>query len=261
MLTHALDPKAAADQAAPLDLTALARRAGLPHPTFVSPRLAARYALTPDTPCDQRPDLYDLVWATNLALNRLLAARHRHHGGDDYYDFEFWSYLRGDSDPVPLAITAIVVAAGTAESTLRLMLTGEVPEPRRPHVLLVDDDANVARCLGLGLEREGFDVTLAGNATEAWTWLQQQQPDVVLSDVDMPGLSGLELGRRLKADPRTATLPVVFCTGNYDAREPALRLGAADFLEKPVGLGELARRLRRALSAPPTAKTTVMQKP
>lgn len=261
MVTPALEDNAAAVITAPLDLTSLARRAGIPHRTFASPRLAERYGLTPDTPVDERMDLYDLVWATRLALTRLVSSRHRCIGGDEYYDIEFWSYLPGSSEPTAVVITAVLKAAHTESATLHLALPGELPEPKPPLVFVVDDDENVARCLRLGLERCGFEVQVAAHARAAREALQEPLPAAIVLDVDMPGVSGLELCRQLKADSRTASIPVVFCSGNYEARSVALQAGGAAFVEKPVGLLELAQCLRRVLQQPPAAKTPNSQKP
>jgi putative two-component system response regulator len=81
-------------------------------------------------------------------------------------------------------------------------------------------------------------------------------PDVILLDVDLPDLSGLELCRQLKAGPQTAHIPIVFCSGNDDARPRALLLGAADYFEKPPDLTQLAQRLNLLVGHQPAAKTT-----
>ena len=108
--------------------------------------------------------------------------------------------------------------------------------PRRPHLLVVEDDADVADCLRLGLDRKGFAVDVALTAAAAQECLQRRLPELILLDVDLPDLSGLELCRQLKAGPQTARIPIVFCSGNDDARTRALLLGAADCFEKPPDL-------------------------
>ena len=126
--------------------------------------------------------------------------------------------------------------------------------PRRPHLLVVEDDEDVADCLRLGLDRKGFAVDLA--LTASAEFLKGRLPDVILLDVDLPDLSGLELCRQLKAGPPTAHIPIVFCSGNDDARTRALLLGAADFFEKPADLTRLAQRLHVLAGHQPAAKTT-----
>ena len=108
--------------------------------------------------------------------------------------------------------------------------------PRRPHLLVVEDDEDVADCLRLGLDRKGFAVDVALTAAAAQECLQRRLPELILLDVDLPDLSGLELCRQLKAGPQMARIPIVFCSGNDDARTRALLLGAADCFEKPPDL-------------------------
>src|ERR1019366_8940817 len=64
--------------------------------------------------------------------------------------------------------------------------------PRTPHLLVVEDDEDVARCVRLGLERKGFAVDVALTASAAYRCLQRQLPDVILLDADLPDLSGLQ---------------------------------------------------------------------
>src|ERR1035441_1930399 len=131
---------------------------------------------------------------------------------------------------------------------------------RRPHLLVVEDDEDVADCLRLGLDRKGFTVDVAHTVAAAQECLQRRLPDVILLDVDLPDLSGLELCRQLKAGPQTAHIPIVFCSGNDDARTRALLLGAADFFEKPPDLTQLAQRLHVLVGHQPPAKTTQIKK-
>jgi DNA-binding response OmpR family regulator len=132
----------------------------------------------------------------------------------------------------------------------------QTDRPRSPHLLVVEDDEDVARCLRLGLDRKGFAVDVALTASAAYECLQRQLPDVILLDVDLPDLSGLQLCRQLKAKPRTEHIPIVFCSGNAGARARALLVGAADFFEKPPDLTQLAQRLHALLANLPAAKTT-----
>ena len=131
---------------------------------------------------------------------------------------------------------------------------------RRPHLLVVEDDEDVADCLRLGLDRKGFAVDVALTASAAQECLQRRLPDLILLDVDLPDLSGLELRRQLKAGLQTAHIPIVSCSGNEDARTPALLLGAADFFEKPPDLTRLAQRLHVLAGHQPAAKTTQIKK-
>jgi len=116
---------------------------------------------------------------------------------------------------------------------------------------VVDDD-DVSRLVAEAtLRKAGFDVTSVADAYAALNAIEDELPDLVLSDVSMPGLTGFELVVRLRADPRTATLPVIFLTGS--AVEPAevvagLSVGADDHLLKPIDPGVLVARIERRLS-------------
>ena len=82
----------------------------------------------------------------------------------------------------------------------------------RPVVLLVDDDADIRTVTRLALVRAGFAVEPVSSGEEAIVAAQRTPPDLVLLDWMMPGLNGLETYRRLRTDPRTARIPVVFLT-------------------------------------------------
>jgi two-component system alkaline phosphatase synthesis response regulator PhoP len=101
-------------------------------------------------------------------------------------------------------------------------------------VVLVDDAADVRMLLQLLLELEGFTVTATADGPAGLAAVRAEQPDVVLLDVQLPGMDGTEVLRRLRADPPTARLPVVLLTGAPDQDTPALvALGATGVLRKP----------------------------
>lgn len=107
------------------------------------------------------------------------------------------------------------------------------PHPA-PKVLVVDDDVQVINQLKVALQSVS-QVFFATDSTQAVTIAQSVQPDVVLLDVEMPGLNGLEICRRLRADAQTAQIPVVFIT-SHDSLEQQLscfQVGGADFVQKP----------------------------
>ena len=114
-------------------------------------------------------------------------------------------------------------------------------------VLIVDDEATLARNLAAYLERNGFDVRVAGSGEEGLQQFAEFRPDVVLLDHNLPGISGLEVLERLrKGDTQ---VPVVLMTGfgGIEVAVQALKLGAADYLTKPVSLGELKLLVQRLL--------------
>jgi putative two-component system response regulator len=118
--------------------------------------------------------------------------------------------------------------------------------PSSLKVLVVDDDPNVTRFLTRLLAAEGHDVTVAEDGPGALDAIAGKPPDVILLDIVLPGINGLDICRRLKRDVQTRLLPVILITGLTD-REPkieGLEAGADDFLTKPVDPQELLARVR-----------------
>jgi signal transduction histidine kinase len=119
-----------------------------------------------------------------------------------------------------------------------------------PHILVVEDSATQARLLRLILEDEGFTVEVAGDGQAALTQLATKPFDLVVSDVLMPGLTGFELCRTIKADPALRAVPVVLVTTLRDPLEivQALECGADSFIRKPYEPDVLVVRLRTLLA-------------
>lgn len=117
-------------------------------------------------------------------------------------------------------------------------------------VLVVDDDALVGLALKVRLEALGYRVAVATCCQEAETLLPAFQPDLLLTDIHMPGCDGLELAGRLRAAAASAHIPIVFITASMEPqlRELARSAGAAGFLGKPYTPAELADAVARALA-------------
>jgi DNA-binding response OmpR family regulator len=117
------------------------------------------------------------------------------------------------------------------------------------HILVVDDDAPVQHSVRRVLEKAGFTVTVASNGREALEIIAQRQPDLVVLDIIMPEMDGIEVCRRIRADPYIAKLPVLFLTAKGRPTDIAhgLDVGGDDYLTKPFEVVELPARVRALL--------------
>lgn len=117
----------------------------------------------------------------------------------------------------------------------------------RPSVLVVEDDPDTRHMYATCLDVLGFEVSEARDGLEGVRCAQAVHPDVVLMDVAMPRMDGLEATRRLKNNPDTASVPVVIVSAftTRQDRERALQAGAAEFVPKPCDPEALAMRLRK----------------
>jgi signal transduction histidine kinase len=124
------------------------------------------------------------------------------------------------------------------------------PAARQDHILLVDDNADMREYVRRLLEGP-YTVEAVESGTQALKAARTRSPDLVLSDVMMPGLDGFGLLRELKADPRTATVPVILLSARAgeEATVEGLEAGADDYLVKPFGARELVARVEGTLKA------------
>ena len=132
----------------------------------------------------------------------------------------------------------------------RLLSPAEPAPPALPAegsglVLIVDDVPDNVAPLHDALDEAGYTVLVALDGESALRRAQQAQPDLILLDALMPGIDGFEVARRLKADPVTADIPIIFMTGLTETEHlvAALEAGGADYVTKPVKPREVMARM------------------
>jgi len=116
-------------------------------------------------------------------------------------------------------------------------------------ILVVDDEPAIRDMLSFALGREGYAVLEAGDAHEAQTAIADQRPDIVLLDWMLPGVSGIDLARRLRRDDNTRELPIIMLTARdeEDSKIRGLDVGADDYVTKPFSTRELLARIKAVL--------------
>ena len=116
----------------------------------------------------------------------------------------------------------------------------------KPHILVVDDEEALRSLISQGLERSGYGCSVASDGLEALKILEEKGADVVISDIMMPGMDGIELATRIREG---YDADVILITGFIEeySYDKVIELGVSDFLEKPIGVHELILRLKRVL--------------
>lgn len=123
-------------------------------------------------------------------------------------------------------------------------------DKRARKILLVDDEAGFAELLRDLLEMDNYEVQLAHDGQEGIDKLLTYIPDVIISDVVMPRLSGFEMFKKIKATPETAKIPFLFITGFQDDRvlSEARKIGVFGILKKPIDIEQIESRLKDLMS-------------
>lgn len=124
---------------------------------------------------------------------------------------------------------------------------------RRIRILLAEDQVEIRKIIGLVLAEDEFELLEASDGLQTLQMVRQYRPDLLLLDIGMPNLSGIDVCRRLRADPDTAAVKIVALTAQASPadREEALAAGMDDFLTKPFGPGKLLSTIRNIVDALP----------
>jgi DNA-binding response OmpR family regulator len=117
-----------------------------------------------------------------------------------------------------------------------------------PRILIVDDDLAILRLLEVNFRMDGFDVDTAGHGEEALAAASNATPDVVILDLMMPGMDGHEIFDRLRAEPETSEVPVIFLSAR--GRDDALEGVQAVYVQKPFDTVELVETAKALVESP-----------
>jgi len=113
------------------------------------------------------------------------------------------------------------------------------------HILLVDDEEQIRKLLEASLQRRGYDVAVASDGIEALRQIRTKMPDLIVTDVNMPNMNGFELTRRLRADHRTARVPIVMLSARKQADDilTGYAEGADEYIAKPIEMAVLTAKI------------------
>lgn len=120
----------------------------------------------------------------------------------------------------------------------------------KDNVLIVDDNATNLCIMEAMLDKAGYHTIVTDNSLECLEILKNMTPDLILLDIDMPDVNGLEVCRMLQHDPRTGEIPIIFVTGLTDNKtiNDAFEFGGTDYIKKPINRVELLARIKSVLS-------------
>lgn len=119
----------------------------------------------------------------------------------------------------------------------------------KPRVLVIEDEADIRELIRYNLEQEGFKVREAGTGEEGLTSARKKKPDIILLDLMLPGMQGLEVCRRLRAMSETEDTPMIMVSAKGEEPDivAGLEMGADDYITKPFSTREMVARVRSVL--------------
>jgi len=128
-------------------------------------------------------------------------------------------------------------------------MTTAVEAARTRSIIIVEDDEDIADSIRYNLEREGFRIRIAATGEAALDLILNGPPNLILLDLNLPGMSGFEICRRLREESATARVPILMLTARADETDKVLGLniGADDYITKPFSMRELIARINAAL--------------
>ncbi|MGA9108878.1 MAG: response regulator [Smithella sp.] len=126
-------------------------------------------------------------------------------------------------------------------------------------ILIVDDEQDIVELISYNLEKEGFSIIKAYDGVSVFNVITMKKPDLLILDLMLPGMNGLDICKKIRANPATADLPIIMLTAKGDELDKiiGLEIGADDYITKPFSVKELVARvrtiLRRSQDMPKTA--------
>ena len=123
-------------------------------------------------------------------------------------------------------------------------------QQKKKHVLLADDDPSTRRLFGAKLASAGIEVLYASDGNEVVEMARRFLPDIVITDIDMPNLDGIEAANKLNADPQTKHIPIIFLTNSDLSREAEKAVKesvGAEYIPKGIDLSEFIERVKKII--------------
>ncbi|MCG8453097.1 MAG: response regulator [Spirochaetales bacterium] len=160
------------------------------------------------------------------------------------------SRRKGDADKISLRDLALIEAESIPEDEVIMEDFPQNQSSTGIQVLYVEDNADLRTYVSRMLDSLGHQVTVASNGLDGWNQVQEHHPDIVVSDVMMPGMNGFQLVEKIKTTTDTQKIPIVLITAKSEAesRIEGLTIGADDYMGKPINLRELDARIKNIVN-------------